>query len=60
MSEEKRESGPETVDKMIEGDNVTLDLWFDRHPDTMGLADYKEMVKFERRKRADRIAKKEK
>ena len=57
--ETKRETGPETIDKMTQGDNVTLDLYFDRHPNTMTLDDYRELVRMERKRRADRIAKKE-
>lgn len=56
----ERETGPETIDKMVEGENVTLDRYFDRHPNTMTLADYRELVALERRRRAERIAKKEK
>jgi hypothetical protein len=57
---EPRETGPETIDKMVTGDNPTLDLYFDRHPDTMGPEDYVQMVRIMRRQRAERIAKKEK
>jgi hypothetical protein len=60
MTDTPRETGPETIDKMTSGDNPTLDLYFDRHPDTMTPDDYVQMVKIMRRQRAERIAKKEK